>query len=168
MTAKEKIWILFDSDGTLSFSLLLKDSTLTYRVTAPSKNGWNAEIIRFSPLGLRRNDQDSSHELSFISESKIKTIDETYHLLVGNHRDIHSRGREQIFTFENPSQSKLELVVRIYPDGVVFRYRFPEKSKKICTVTNECSGFNIPDSDKAWLDCLFWQDVMDMTGTLPD
>jgi hypothetical protein len=149
--AEETKWILPNSEGTLSFQLLLKNSTLTYRVTAPLKDGGEADIVRFSPLGLTRKDQNFTRGLSFVSASKVKIIDETYRLLTGKQRNIHHRGVEQTYTFENPGKAKLEVVVRVYTDGAAFRYRFPEKSKKICTVTNESTGFNIPDSGKAWL-----------------
>jgi hypothetical protein len=149
--AEETGWILSNPSGTLRFSLLLKDSNLTYQVTAPSKDGEETVIVRRSPLGITRKDQDFTRGLSFVSESKIKVIDETYHLLIGKQRDIFNHGIEQTFTFENPDKSKLELVVRAYADGVAFRYRFPGKSKAIYTVTNESTGFIISDSGKAWM-----------------
>ena len=151
LMAEETGWILSNPSGTLRFSLLLKNSYLTYQVTAPSKDGDEAVVVRCSPLGITRKDQDFTHGLSFVSESKVKIINETYHLLVGKQRDILDHGTEQTFTFENPNKFRLELVVRGYADGVAFRYRFPGKSKAVFTVTNESTGFNISDSGKAWM-----------------
>jgi alpha-glucosidase len=128
LIAKETDWILSNPNGTLKFSLQLKDSIIAYQVTALSKGGGEAVVIRLSPLGITRQDQDFTYGLSFVSKSEVSTLNEKYHMIVGKQRDIHNDGKEQIFTFENPNKSKLQLVVRAYADGVAFRYRFPEKS----------------------------------------
>ena len=118
---------------------------------ALSKDGGESIVVRLSFLCITRKDQDFTLGLSFDSKSEVNTIDETYHMLVGKQRDIHNHGSEQTFTFENTNKSRLELVVRAYADGVAFRYRFPEKSEAVYTVIRESTGFNIPDSGKAWM-----------------
>jgi hypothetical protein len=42
-------------------------------------------------------------------------------------------------------------VLRAHDDGAAFRYRFPERGLDVKTVTEEHTGFHIPDGSTAWL-----------------
>jgi alpha-glucosidase len=134
----------------LRFIMHLTGSALTYQVEA-IQSGKPISVIESSPIGITRDDQDFLRGLSFVSKSGVKVIDETYGMKTGKAVRIRNHGLEQTFTFQNPQKAKLEIIVRAYADGMAFRYRFPESSAEVCTVTHEYTGFNLPDSGQAWM-----------------
>ncbi len=146
----ESKWALASPDGKLSINVELKVSSISYNVIK-IKNGKAIKVIKQSPLGITRKDQDFNGNLKFVSKNKVSVIDETYKMLVGKKANLRNHANEQVLTFVNDKGSKLELVLRAYDDGVAFRYRFPEKSGKTYSVTNEYSAFKLNTNGKAWI-----------------
>jgi hypothetical protein len=56
-----------------------------------------------------------------------------------------------VLTFATAEGARLELIVRTANDGMAFRYRFPETSKTLHTVTGEATGFTIARGAHGWL-----------------
>ncbi|MBN1478813.1 glycoside hydrolase family 97 N-terminal domain-containing protein, partial [candidate division KSB1 bacterium] len=142
-------WYVLNPDNTLSFHLYLLDSTLSYSVSFNKTEP--IPVLEVSPLGLKRQDQDFTKGLSFVSQSRPKTISETYHILTGKESTISYDAMEQSFLFENEQHQKLEFLVRAFADGVAFRYGFPETSDKSLLLTADLTGFNLPDNGEAWI-----------------
>jgi alpha-glucosidase len=149
-TSQDRSWTLSNQNRNLRFTIIQNDSGLTYQVNA-SRYGTRVPIIESSPLGIVRTDQDFSAGLSFVSKSGVKVIDEKYCMKTGKAVHIRNKALEQTFTFQNPEKARIEIIVRAYADGMAFRYRFPEISSNTYTVTHECTGFNMPDSGRAWM-----------------
>ena len=126
-------------------------SALTYSVVYNGKQAVNP-----SALGIDREDQQFTHHLSFISNSPVKLIDEHYLLKAGKRLEIHNLANEQDFTFQNSKKSKLELIFRVYNDGVAFRYRFPETGLDQYKITAEATTFSVPPGGKAWIHPYDW------------
>lgn len=101
-------------------------------------------------LGLSRSDQDFLGDLKLLKAGKPVQVKEDYTALHGKRTKRQNFGTEQVFSFENPSKAKLNVIVRAYNDGVVFRYEFPEKSGKY-TVKDEYTTFAVQDSTLRWL-----------------
>ena len=144
-------WRLPNLPKTLEFVLQLNNGVLTYHVEAVQKDSNAVSIVEESPMGITRKDQDFTSGLTFVSESDITTIDETYSMLIGKKSMIRNNGIEKTFTFANQNGAKLQVIVRAYADGVAFRYRFPEQSGYLHCVTGESTGFKLPMGGKAWL-----------------
>jgi alpha-glucosidase len=144
-------WTIYNGEKTFKYTLHLNDSLLTYQVDFIQKDGQQVPLVQRSVLGITRKDQDFTSGLSFVSKSSVKTIDETYRMLIGKQSEIRNHGLEQMFTFKNKENGKLQIIVRAYADGAAFRYRFPEQSSKLHTVTAEATEFHIPDNGKAWI-----------------
>jgi alpha-glucosidase len=149
-------WELLSPDKSISFKILIvkeKDqpSGLVYGVEKINPNG-RSVIIENSPLGLIRKDQQFSENLSFVSASEIMKIDETYEMKIGRQKVIRNKANELALIFQNDKGSRLQVVIRAYDDGVAFRYFFPGNADSNLTVTEELTGFNIPDSGMSWIE----------------
>lgn len=109
----------------------------------------STELTKVS-LGLSRSDQDFFGDLRLLKIGKPVQIKEEYTALHGKRTKRLNFGTEQVFSFENPSKAKMNVIVRAYNDGVVFRYEFPEKSGKY-TVKDEFTTYTVQDSTLRWL-----------------
>jgi alpha-glucosidase len=116
-----------------------------------SDNGKISEVIPKIDLGISRSDQDFLKELTFLKAGKPQLINEQYTSLHGKRSQCSNTANELILYFENPAKAKLNLVVRAYNDGVVFRYEFPEK-EGLFVVKDEFTSFNIPGDTRRWLE----------------
>jgi len=147
-------WILKSPNGNVRITVQLgfldqagypaNKARLYYKVECKGEN-WKKEVIPFSPLGIERKDQSFVDGLIFKSKSKIKTIDEKYTLTHGKRKENRNFAKELILSFENANAAQLSIVLRAYNDGIAFRYQFPEESTELYTVTEELTGFRLPD-----------------------
>ncbi|MCE1155997.1 MAG: glycoside hydrolase family 97 protein [Bacteroidales bacterium] len=101
-------------------------------------------------LGLSRSDQDFSTELKFLNAGKPRFVNEQYTAIHGKRSHCSNQANELTVFFENPSKAKMNLIIRAYNDGVVFRYEFPEKEGTFF-VKDEFTSYTIPDSTMRWL-----------------
>lgn len=147
---KNGYWELASPDGHILFSLKLENGNLSYKVHIFDSTG-EYTVIEDSPLGLVRKDQSFVSGLAFEKATEAVHIDETYALMSGKNSQCRNNAMEKEFTFRGEKKGKIQLIVRAYDDGIAFRYRFPETSNKVLTVTDEQTGFNLPDASKAWI-----------------
>ena len=73
---------------------------LAYTVTI-LKNGKPSTVIEPSPLGLERKDQQFSENLSIVSKSEEKIIDEKFQMMIGRQRECLNHARQLDLTFKN-------------------------------------------------------------------
>ncbi len=152
---KETSWTLNSPDKALSFLLYQETNknnkkVLFYELYS-TKNGESKKIIEASPLGIECEDANFFENLTLISKSNIKHIQKNYNLMSGKKRNISYKANEVSYVFSNDKKQKLKLHVRVFNEGVAFRYIFPEKNEQKIKITKEYTGFNIPDSGKAWI-----------------
>ena len=102
-------------------------------------------------LGLVRSDQAFSKQLEFIEADKPVTINEQYAAAHGKRRLCSNVGNEVIVHFKNPDESRLDLIIRAYNDGVAFRYAFPEGEGSY-VVKDELTAYTIPVDAKRWME----------------
>ena len=152
---KEDAFTLKSPDGKISVTLRTNEGQsmpqLSYTVSCNGK-----QALLPSVLGINREDQQFSEKLELVSASPVKKINEHYSLKAGKKLDITNFANEQVFTFRNMANGKLELIFRAYNDGIAFRYRFPEKSSKTYKVTGESTTFSVPEAGKAWIHPYDW------------
>jgi alpha-glucosidase len=122
---------------------------LYYRVMAGAGDA-RVEALTWSPLGISRADQDFNEGLSFVSE-KSRAVDEDYTLPRGKRHQYRNRGTAEVLTFRNAAGALVELELRLFDDGLGFRYRFPEGTSGRFTVTGEATGFRLPVGSHAYL-----------------
>jgi len=114
-------------------------------------SGKICEVIPQITLGLSRADQIFSKELKFLKVSKPLLINEQYKALHGKRFQCSNSANETTVFFENPGKAKLNLIIRVYNDGVAFRYEFPEKDGSF-VMNDELTTYSIPDSTKRWME----------------
>src|ERR1044072_2593459 len=82
-----------------------------------NNNGKISTAISRIDLGLSRSDQDFSKELKFLKAGKPRFIQEQYTALHGKRSVCTNSANEVIFSFENPSKARLNVIIRVYNDG---------------------------------------------------
>lgn len=102
-------------------------------------------------LGIKRSDQDFSEDLKLAEADKPKLINEQYTAVHGKRSLCSNAANEIKVVFENPHQSKLNLIIRAYNDGLAFRYEFPEKEGTY-VVNDELTSYLVPETTKRWLE----------------
>lgn len=121
----------------------LKVSSLKARQTT--------EVIPRIDLGLSRNDQDFEKDLKLLRTSKASPIREDYITPHGKRSHRSNSGNEIVASFENKGGAKLNIFIRVYNDGVTFRYEFPEKQGSF-VVKDEFTSYHVQSDSKRWLE----------------
>lgn len=124
---------------------------LLYSVTCSGLQAINPSV-----LGINLEDQEFTENLSLISASKVRVIDEHYSLKTGKKLEISNMANEQVFILRNDNKALVEIIFRAYNDGVAFRYRFPGKSTDQHKVMDESTTFSVPGGGKAWIHPYDW------------
>lgn len=142
-------WTLKSPSGTIAVTVKLTQDdsgdaglasrgALQYSITS----GMNT-VIEPSALGLQCGSESFAQDLVFLGTSKSK-IDETYTLHNGKRSELSNKANELTLTFANAKDTKFQVILRAYDDGVTFKYAFPEgDGQKI--ITKEVTTFNMPE-----------------------
>src|SRR3954462_2583699 len=135
-------------DGRTTIELGGRDGeSIAYRVTRDGE-----VILDSSPLGIRRQDQAfTDATLTFTGATDARTIDERYTTPHGKRREHRVAAQERTVSFKNASGGRLEIFLHAQNDGVAFRYRFPEHLSNDKFVSEEMTGFHVPQGSTAWL-----------------
>lgn len=114
---------LSSPNGKIKFSLVLDKNSPVYSVAFNKQT-----LIQDSPLTLTF-DNGAFGENVKINKPVFSTKEETYELIVGKAKHIHSLSKEVIIPLEETVQPfrKINLVVRAFDDGIAFRYEFPKQ-----------------------------------------
>ncbi len=107
-------------------------------------------VIPLSRLGIVRKDTAFDEGLVLDSAPPAAAHDETYSVLHGKRKVVRDHYHERVLIFHNPAGNRVELHLRAYDDGIAFRYRFPEESQELKTVTAELTSFRLPEDAKLW------------------
>ncbi|RZA00031.1 MAG: hypothetical protein EOP47_15185, partial [Sphingobacteriaceae bacterium] len=128
-------------DGKTNFSLYVANNRLQYKVDYNGKT-----VIETSPLVLSVNNK-LTNEVTGIDPIKKKIIDETYPV-----RGVHSQGRNYCTDAEvnvkGNGASNFKLQVRVFNDGVAFRYVLPLTGSN--TINADSTVFSIPTGAALW------------------
>lgn len=109
------------------------------------------EIMPSSPLGILRNDQKFTDNLKLVSESKAKEVNQKYEMICGKQKLCDNLGTEKIFKYVNSNNEPLNIVFRVYNDGVAFRYEFTNKSDSLVNVIDESTTYVFPSATNRWV-----------------
>jgi len=108
-------------------------------------------ILRKSKLGIIREDEDFSKNLSLESVSDIETVKINYEMLQGKKLYYSYVANKRAFHLKNTSGKKIDVIFQVSNDGIAFRYYFPEKSDDIKRIIKEISSFHFVDGTKGWI-----------------
>ena len=113
----------------------------------------NKEVIKASKLGILLKDgTDLSKDFEIIT-SKESTFDETWQPILGEQSSIRNHYNQLSIQLKQTSTDKqLNLVFKVYDEGVAFRYEFPFKKRvEYFVVADENTEFNLTGNHK-----VFW------------
>ncbi|MFD2160807.1 glycoside hydrolase family 97 catalytic domain-containing protein [Paradesertivirga mongoliensis] len=108
-------------------------------------------VLEESKLGLVRNDENFSANLSFVSASPVYPVSERYELLTSKSRLNEYHANKQVFRLRSQKGQLLDIIFQVSNDGVAFRYFFPESSGEIKKISEELTSFNFKADATAWL-----------------
>lgn len=108
-------------------------------------------ILGESKLGIIREDEDFSRNLSLDSASKIETIQDDYEMRMGKKRKNSYIANRKIFHLKNANGKKMDIIFQVSNDGIAFRYYFPEKTNKKKKILKEISSFKFTPGTKAYI-----------------
>jgi len=129
-------------DHNIIFSFLTAKDSPAYQVAYKGKI-----LVATSTLGLVFK-EDVNSGPTFVSGRPVsRTGDETYDLLVGKSRTVHSRYNEltvPLTRLSGAEKKQVNIVIRVFNDGVAFRYEFPaQKGWPGYILSDEQTTFNL-------------------------
>ncbi len=109
------------------------------------------EVLPNSPLGISLKDQQFVDNLRLVKESNAIEVHDKYRMIKGKRRICENFGMEKIFSYKNPGNQHMDIIFRVYNDGVAFRYVFPNDSDSLVNIAGEATAFVLPDSTRRWM-----------------
>jgi len=138
--------VINSPDGKIAAYFRVDDGNAYYRVEFSG-----TAVLDESKLGLIREDEDFSKNLSLESISKIELVKNDYEMLHGKKRLCSYTAHKTTFHLKNANSKKFDIIFQVSTDGVAFRYHFPEKSDDIKKITKENTSFNFLPGTKTWI-----------------
>lgn len=142
-------WQFFSPDQNLKVNVNNTQNRLTYEVLLKSGQDYKT-VIKPSVLGIERKDQSFLNNLQFKGFQK-QTIRDEYQLIAGKRKNNSYSANEIVLDFVNMNGKKMQVIFRIYNDGVAFKYHFPGNSESIYIIIKELSEFALPADGIAWM-----------------
>jgi len=124
------------------------DGRPTYAVSFGPKT-----VIKPSRLGLSFADGKGFDGPLVLTGSETKDVDETWQPVWGEVKDIRNHYQQLTVHLRQAAADgrKLDVVFRVFADGVGFRYEFPRQPNlQYFTVQDEFTEFNLPANHKAF------------------
>jgi hypothetical protein len=109
------------------------------------------EVLPNAKLGINRKDEQFANNLHLIKESKPVSIHDKYEMICGKRKLCENFGTEKIFEFQNSNHQPLNIVFRVYNDGIAFRYVFPNHTDSLKNISDEETTYILPDSTNRWM-----------------
>ncbi|WP_406826197.1 glycoside hydrolase family 97 catalytic domain-containing protein [Pedobacter sp. KACC 23697] len=112
-------------------------------------NGKWTAVLTGNSLGLS-TDQEQFKKLLLKSAGTVKRTDTRYEMLSGKRKLCINDANEVTFAFSNANGKPLNIVFRVYNDGIAFRYALPKWSDQQVNIKDEYTTFNIPAQTERW------------------
>lgn len=112
----------------------------------------NKEIIQDSELGIALKDNKAlDHGFTLLNQES-KSVNETWQPVLGEQSSIQNTYNQvTYFLLQKDTNRKLNIIFRVYNEGVAFRYDFPrQESLNHFIVSDEKTIFNLVENHKAF------------------
>jgi len=109
------------------------------------------EVLPDSKLGINRTDEQFTNNLQLVNESKPVSVHDKYEMICGKRQLCENFGNEKTFSFKNSNHQPLNIVFRVYNDGIAFRYVFPNHSDAAKNISSEETTYVLPDNTNRWM-----------------
>ena len=141
-------------DGRIEVTFILENGVPSYEVNRDGQ-----AVILPSKMGFTLKEAEPLNQNLRITKIKRSTFDETWTQPWGEVKDIRNHYQELRIELEEttPSPRKMNIVFRVYDDGLGFRYEWPEQ--KFLTdfeITDEQTEFVLTEDHQSWWIPAFW------------
>lgn len=146
--ATAQVTTVFSPDSIIQVSFKLVDGQPFYNITR-----FNRELINDSRLGFVLKEKPERFSGFTVASTGQNTFDETWTQVWGEKKDIRNHYNELTIRLAGTSSpsGRLDIVFRVYDDGVGFRYEIPEQSGLgAFEIMDELTEFNLAGDHKAW------------------
>ncbi|MEW4924873.1 glycoside hydrolase family 97 protein [Algibacter sp. 2305UL17-15] len=113
----------------------------------------NKKVIDTSKMSFDLKDAESLSDNFKITAIEATTTDETWDMIWGEDAQVRNHYNELKIELEETSELKrqLNIVFKVYDDGIGFRYEFPkQKHLNNVVITDENTEFNLTENHKVW------------------
>lgn len=127
---------------------LLHDGSVSYKVRHNTET-----VIDTSSLGFELKDVSPLDRNFKIIKTTTNSVDETWNMPWGEQETVRNQYNELTVELQEKDalQRKLNLVFKVYNDGIGFRYEFPEqKHLKEVIITDENTEFQLTGDHETW------------------
>lgn len=135
-------------NGILTLVFSAEGGVPTYRVSRQGK-----PVILPSRLGFQLKDGPALDRDLKIASSRVTDFDQTWEQPWGEQRRIRDHHRELAIELEESSGTprKLEIIFRVFDDGIGFRYRIPaQPGIAAIQIADEMTEFAMPGDHRTW------------------
>ena len=140
-----QMWGIKSPDESLQAMFMLNENgTGEYFVLEDNK-----VIVEHSKIGLVTNLADFTSGLSFEGQSNVAEVVDEYKLYGAKVSNVKAVGNEMKLSFTK-DEAKMDVVVRMYDDGLAFRYEITGKDGEEISVSAEETTIKLPDSATAY------------------
>ena len=131
---------------SLSFSIT-SEGKPTYKVSYLNK-----EIVQESVLGVALKDQEALDHRFVLVQQESKSVNETWQPVLGEQSIIQNNYNQvTYFLLQKATNRKLNIIFRVYNEGVAFRYEFPKQDQlNYFVISDEKTTFNLVENHKAF------------------
>lgn len=112
----------------------------------------NKAVVLPSTMGLSIKDaEDLTHDFEVVNTENL-SFSESWHPVLGEQSSIlNTYNQTRIYLNQKETNNKLNIVFKIYDEGVAFRYEFPlDNTVNYFTVSNENTQFNLTNNHEAF------------------
>lgn len=117
-----------------------------FSITYQGEQG-NIKMMSLPEIGLKTSEAGNSFKL--ISSTPVTSVVDDYEMLTGKRKHCHNEANECTYRFENAEGLQIDLIFRVYKDGIAFRYHLPETQEEV-VVLEEYTTFAFTTGIKRW------------------
>ncbi|SFA40759.1 Glycosyl-hydrolase 97 C-terminal, oligomerisation [Pedobacter suwonensis] len=113
-------------------------------------NGKWAPILSDTEIGIATQ-KEQFKNLTLKSAGSVKRLNARYEMISGKRKLCSNQANESTCNFVNANGKALNVIFRVYNDGIAFRYEFPKWSDQPVHIEDEYTTFNIPAQTDRWV-----------------
>lgn len=135
-----------------------KEISVAFKLTAEGKPSYsvtykNKQVVNESLLGIALKDTEALDTGFTIANTENKSVNESWKPVLGEQSTIQNKYNQATFSLvQKDTGRKLDIVFKVYDEGVAFRYEFPKQEKlNYFIISDEKTEFNLTGNHK-----VFW------------
>ena len=106
------------------------------------------EVLKISDFGLLMKDGGGKN-LALLTISGPRLLKEHYRMQLGKKSDCRNEANEVVYSFVDRVQRPMRMVVRLYDDGVAFRYE--QEGLQHTAITEDKTVYHIAEGTRRWM-----------------